>query len=317
MRGPAVRTVFFGSGAFAVPILDAVSGSDAIQLVGVVSAPDRPTGRSQELTPTPVARRARDLGLPLLQPERIRAPDGADAVRALQPDLGVLADYGQIVPRGVLDIPRFGILNVHPSALPRHRGATPIQGTIAAGDPQAGVTIMLMDEGLDTGSIVAQATWPLDLTERAPTLEAEAARRGADLLMRTLEPWLDGTITPVDQDPAAATATRPLRRADGRLDWSRPARELERQVRAYLPWPGSFVETAEGRLAVIAASAAETAAGDVPGEITRHDDRPALVTVNGRLVFDEVQLAGRRAMDGRDFLRGHPSIVGSRAEPAP
>ncbi len=192
MRGRPVRTLFFGSGSFAVPILDALDRAKEIRLVGVVTAPDRPSGRRAELTPTPVARRARQLDVPILQPERVRAPDAIDAIAALKPDLGVLADYGQIIPPALLEIPPHGILNVHPSLLPRHRGATPIQATIAAGDPAAGVTVMLMDEGLDTGPIVAQEEWMLEGTERAPDLEAEAARRGADLLLRSLKPWLTG-----------------------------------------------------------------------------------------------------------------------------
>ncbi|HUP54469.1 MAG TPA: methionyl-tRNA formyltransferase, partial [Methylomirabilota bacterium] len=151
MRGHPVRTVFFGSGSFAVPIMDALDRDKRINLVGVVTAPDRPSGRRAELTPTPVARRALQLRVPLLQPARIRAQDAIDAIAALKPDLGVLADYGRIIPQALLDIPTHGILNVHPSLLPRHRGATPIQATIAAGDPRAGVTVILMDAGLDTG----------------------------------------------------------------------------------------------------------------------------------------------------------------------
>jgi methionyl-tRNA formyltransferase len=309
--GPAVRTVFFGSGAFAVPILEALLASKATELVGVVTAPDRPSGRRAELMPTPVARRARDLDLRILQPERLRAPEAIAAIAALQPELGVLADYGQIVPRAILDLPRHGILNVHPSALPRHRGATPIQATIAAGDPLAGVTVMLMDEGLDTGPILSQATWMLEGTERAPDLEAEAARRGADLLLRSLDEWLQGKAQLSDQAAAEESMTRPFRREDARLDWARPAVELERQVRANAPWPGAFIETTQGRLGVIAARVAESQPGDVPGRIVRHGDRIALATADGRLVFEGVQLAGRRAMTGEDFLRGRPGIVGT------
>lgn len=315
-RDPA-RTVFFGSGSFAVPILDALVAAPEVHVVGVVSAPYRPSGRRAEPMPTPVAARARELDLPLLQPARIRAPEAIAAVAALAPDLGVLADYGQIVPRAILDIPAHGILNVHPSLLPRHRGATPIPATIAAGDLSTGVTVMLMDEGLDTGPVVSQQDWTLSGTERAPELEAQAARRGADLLRRTLGPWLAGESRPLDQADAPAVLTRPFRREDARLDPSRPAAVLERQVRANEPWPGTFLETDDGRLVVNVASVAGSSAGDVPGRIVRHGDRPALATADGRLVLDAVQPPGRRAMTGPDYLRGHSGIIGRSVVPGP
>jgi methionyl-tRNA formyltransferase len=308
---PQARTIFFGSGAFAVPILDALAGHDRIRLVAAVTAPDRPAGRRAALTPTPVAERAAELDLPLLQPERLRAPESVSALASLGPDLGVLADYGQIVPRSVLELPRFGILNIHPSLLPRHRGATPIQATIASGDERAGISILRMDEGLDTGPLVAQDWWALDGTERATELEAVAAQRGADLLERTLGPWLDGTIQPTPQEDSLATVTRPLRREDARLDPLLTALDLDRRVRANTPWPGSFVETELGRLAVLAASLAESRPGDRPGVILRQGDRPAIATSSGRLVLDRIRPAGGQAMDGADFVRGHPSIVGT------
>ena len=305
------RTIFFGSGAFAVPILDALAGDPRLDLIAVVSAPDRPAGRSRAMTPTPVAARAEGLRIPLVQPVRLRAPEPIAELAGLQPDLGVLADYGQIVPRALLDLPPNGILNIHPSLLPRHRGATPIAATIAAGDDRAGVTIIRMDDGIDTGPIVARPSGPLAADERAPELEARAAREGADLLVRTLDPWLAGTAPAIPQTPAGATVTRPFRRDDGRLDPDRPAIELERQVRAYVPWPGTFLETPAGRLALHEASVAASARGDEPGGLVRHGDGLALSTSDGRLVLDRVQLAGRRAVSGPEFLRGQPRLLGA------
>jgi methionyl-tRNA formyltransferase len=306
------RTVFFGSGAFAVPILDVLAGDPRLELVAVVSAPDRPVGRSREVTPTPVAARAAALRIPLVQPARVRAPEAIAELTALQPDLGVLADYGQIVPRPVLDLPAHGILNIHPSLLPRHRGATPIAATIAAGDDRGGVTIIRMDDGIDTGPIVARQSWPLAGTERAPDLEARAAREGAELLTRTIDPWLAGTAPAIPQTATGATVTRPFRRDDGRLEPIRRAVDLERDVRALAPWPGSFVETPAGRLAVHEASVGDSEPEDAPGVLVRHGDRLALATANGRLILDRVQLAGRRAVAGDEFLRGQPRLVGAR-----
>jgi methionyl-tRNA formyltransferase len=312
--GGAVRTIFLGSGEFAVPILDAVAGVPGIDLVGVVTAPDRPVGRRGELTPVPVARRARDRGFRLLQPERLRAPAAIAEVVALRPAFGVLADYGQIVPAAILDLPAHGILNVHPSALPRHRGASPIPATILAGDGEAAVTLIRMDEGLDTGPIVARDRWTLDGSETNQTLEAEAAQRGAALLARSIDPWLRGELAAVPQGDTGATLTRPLRREDGRLDPRRPASELERRVRAHVPWPGSFVDTALGRLIVHDAEVAASEAGDRPGLVVADGDGLALATSEGRLVLRRAQLAGRRATDAAALRRGTPGLVGQPVE---
>jgi methionyl-tRNA formyltransferase len=307
------RTIFLGSGSFGVPILDALLGDPRVEVVGIVTAPDRPAGRGRTLLPTPVALRARALWVPLLQPARVRDAEVVAEVAAMRPDLGVLADFGQIIPAELLELPPHGILNVHPSLLPRHRGASPIQATISAGDSRTGVTIMRMDEGLDTGPVVATSEWATSGRETAPELEAKAAREGAALLARTLGPWLAGEIRPSPQPEAGATLTRRLRRADGRLDPRRGAVDIERQVRAQLPWPGSWIETAAGRLTVHRASVAGAEPGDEPGTLVAAGDGIALATSDGRLVLDEVQLAGRRRINGAEFRRGHAELIGTRA----
>jgi len=304
------RTVFFGSGAFAIPILATLVAHPAVEVVAVVAPPDKPAGRHGRPRPVPVAAEARRLRLPLLQPERVRAPETAAAIEALAPDLGVLADFGRIVPASVLGIPGHGILNVHPSLLPRHRGATPVPATILAGDPLAGVTVMQMDAGLDTGPILDSRSWPMLGTETAPELEARAATEGAALLRELLEPYLRGERLAVPQDGAAATLTRPLRRPDGLLDPGRPAADLERQVRAYLPWPGTHVETEAGRLAVLRVGVGTRAADDRTGALVADDGGLALVAADGRLRLLDVQPAGGRPMSGEAFRRGHPAVVG-------
>jgi len=311
------RTVFFGSGAFAVPILGALAALPEVAVVGVVTAPARPAGRARTPAATPVAEHATALGLAVLTPGRVRDPEAIAAVAALRPDLGVLADYGQIVPPALLELPPHGILNVHPSFLPRHRGATPIPAEIAAGDAEAGVTVFRMDAGVDTGPIVAATSWHLDGTETAPALEKDAAERGAGLLALTIPRWLAGALPALPQAAEGATTTRPFRREDGRLDPIRPARELERLVRAHAPWPGSFVDTAGGRVAVLRASVAPARAGDTVGTLVEHDGRLALVTSDGRLVFEAARRAGRRALDGAAFLRGQHDLVGAGILSAP
>ena len=306
--GPAdverVRTVFLGSGSFGAPALRCLAAHPSVEIVGIVTAPVRPAGRGRVPTSTPIAALAAELLLaPMLTPAQLRAPEAVEAVLALRPGLAVLADYGQIVPPALLDLPH-GALNLHPSALPRWRGASPVPATILAGDAATAVTLMRMDAGLDTGPIVAQATVSLAGDETAPDLEARLAALGADLLAASLDAWLAGALVPQPQPPEGVTLSRPLRREDGRLDPSVPAVALERRVRAYLPWPGTFLESEEERLVVTAASLAPSEPGDIPGRLVPHGDRPALATVDGRLVLDAVTPPGRRPMSGADYLRG-------------
>jgi methionyl-tRNA formyltransferase len=305
--GP-VRTLFFGSGAFALPIFEALADHPLVELVGVVTAPDRQAGRGKLLRPTPIALRARSMWAPLLQPTRLRDEAAVQQVAELRPDLGVLADYGQIVPPAVLDLPPHGILNIHPSLLPRHRGATPIPAAIASGDASSGVTIIRMDDGIDTGPIVAQDAWPLEGTETGPELEARAAAAGAVLLARTLEPWLAGDLDAVPQGEPA-TLTRPFRKQDARLDPALPAAELERGIRSRVGWPGSYLETPLGRLLVHRATVAEAGAGDVQGALVADGRGLSLATADGRLVLEAVQLPGGKVVTGAELLRGHPEYI--------
>jgi len=304
-----VRTVFLGSGPFGVPSLRELAAHPHIELVGVVTAPPRPAGRGHVLRPTPIDDAARDLEVPaILRPPRLRDQAAVASILALRPALVVLADYGQLVPPTLLDLPH-GALNLHPSLLPRHRGASPIPAAILAGDAVTGVTLMRMDDGLDTGPIVAAEPSPLDGTETAPDLEARLAPLAADLLARSIEPWLAGALPAIPQPASGATLTRPLRREDGRLDPGQAAADLERRVRALQPWPGTFVETPTGRLVVHAAHVEAGTADDERGALVPHGDGLALATADGRLVLDEVQFAGGRRMSASALRRGRPGIV--------
>jgi methionyl-tRNA formyltransferase len=284
-----------------------------VDLVGIVTAPARPAGRTQQPTSTPIADAAGELGVDMiLTPERLRAPGSIDQVLALRPDLLVLADYGQIVPAALLGV-RHGALNLHPSLLPRHRGATPIPAAILAGDAETGVSLMRMDAGLVTGPLIDQEHLALDGTETTPTLEAALEDMAAGLLDRNLAPWIRRELEARPQDDTRATLTRPLRREDGRLDPQRKAIDLERQVRAYQPWPGSFVDTAVGR--IVAWSAAVDGSGGPPQGTF---DVLGLGVGDGEhLRLIEVQPAGGKRMTWEAFVRGRPSIVGARVEPAP
>jgi methionyl-tRNA formyltransferase len=306
--GSRVRTVFLGSGGFGVETLARLSRHPDIDLVGVVTAPARPAGRGRMTTQTEIEGAARSHGIATIRtPERLRAPDAIADVLALQPGLAILADYGQLVPSALLDLPH-GALNLHPSLLPRHRGATPIPATILAGDDVTGVTLIRMDEGLDSGPIVDRRTLALRGTETTPELEAALAGMAADLLGDGLRPWLRGDLAARPQPEAGATMTRPLRREDGRLAPTRPATELERQVRAYQPWPGSFVDTVVGRLVVWAASLGPGTDRE-PGSF----GPDGLATAEGELLLRDVQPAGGRRMPWDAFLRGRAGILGSAA----
>lgn len=308
-RGRA-RTVFIGSGAFGRESLGRLAAHDAVELVGVVTAPPRPAGRGGRSTSTPIHDAASELGVATIQtPARLRAPDATSAVLELEPELIVLADYGQIVPAPLLGV-RHGALNLHPSLLPRHRGATPVPATILAGDEETGVTLMRMDEGLDTGPIVAQQRVRLRGDELTPDLEETLAATAGALLAEKLGPWLRGEIDATPQPAQGATLTKPLRREDGRLDVSRSATELERQVRAYQPWPGSFVDTTVGRLIVWKVEPYADGAARGSFEIE------GLGVGDGeRLRLLEVQPGGGKRMSWAAFVRGRPAIVGSSIVP--
>lgn len=298
------RTLFFGSGTVALPALSGLLASEIVSLDSVVTAPPRPAGRKGKLTPTPVAELAARHELPIRTPLTLRDAAVQAELRDVGAELIVLADYGRIIPGAILELPRHGALNIHPSLLPRHRGAAPVVGTILEGDAVAGVSVMRMDEGLDTGPVLAQRELPLDGTELAPDLEARLAEMGAELLLEVLPDWLAGSLVATPQSEDGATLTRLLRREDGRLDPGTPALELERQVRAYQPWPGSFLEHDGVRLKVWAASVLEQAVVVEPGTIILTEGTLGFGTVDGVLRLDEVQPAGKRRMSGAEYRRG-------------
>ena len=307
------RIVFMGTPSFAVPALEALVAQGSYELVCVVTQPDRPAGRGRRLAAPAVKEAALAHGLPVWQPRTLRDPEAVEKLRALSPTVIVVAAFGQILSPDVLAIPSRGCLNVHASLLPRWRGAAPIPAAILAGDEETGVTIMLLDEGMDTGPILAQASLPIRPEDTTGSLTERLATLGADLLIATLPHWLAGEIQPRPQDHSQATMCRPLRKEEGRLDWSRPAIELERRVRAYNPWPGAYTTWRGQRLKVLrAASLMDWHGPQPPGQVIALPEGTAVATGKGALLLLEVQLAGRRAMVIADFLRGRKEFVGSR-----
>ncbi|MDE3228648.1 MAG: methionyl-tRNA formyltransferase [Chloroflexota bacterium] len=309
------RVIFMGTPEFAVPSLRALAAArETLEVVAVVTRPDKPVGRGRQAVDTPVKRFALEAGLRVLQPGPLRRAEAQAELAALSSDLIVVAAFGQILPLAVLDLPTRGCLNVHASLLPRWRGAAPISAAIVAGDAETGVTIMQMEEGLDTGPIVATRATPIHPTETTGELTARLADLGATLLLETLPAWLAGAITPTPQDEARATMTRPLSKQDGRLDWRRPASELARQARAMTPWPGAFTTWQGKLLKTPDVMVIEREAPLAPGTcypLAAGDPRGALACAcgEGSLVLRVVQLEGKRAVTGAEALRGYPALA--------
>jgi methionyl-tRNA formyltransferase len=300
------RVVFMGSPDFATPILRVLTQN--YTLVGVVTQPDRPAGRGRTITPPPIKILAEQLGLPVIQPRRLREPEAMDQLRLWRPDVIVVAAFGQILRPDVLDLPPHGCINVHASLLPRWRGAAPIQASILNGDLQTGVTIMKMDPGVDTGPILSQSAEPIFSDDTSGSLSDRLAENGADLLMETLPGYLDGSLHTTPQDETQATYAPMLKKEDGWLDFTQPADVLTRQVRAYQPWPGASTLWQGQTLKIQRASAAPGETTDNhpfhPGQFVRFKELPAICTGQGLLVLEALQPAGKRSMTGKDFLHG-------------
>ena len=305
------RIVFMGTPAFAVPPLEKLAQS--YEIAAVVTQPDRPAGRKRRLTPPPFKEAALALDLPVWQPPTFRTPEAVARLRALAPDLVVVVAFGQILRADVLAVPPHGCLNVHGSLLPRHRGAAPVTAAILAGENETGITLMQMDKGMDTGPIIAQATSPIMPDDTTATLRDRLCHLGADLLIEMLPAWLAGEIVPRPQDDSSATYCRPIAKSDGQLDWRRPAKELARQVRAYIPWPTAFTTWQGKQLKVLGATPLPAWRGEgQPGQVIALEDGAGVVTGEGLLCLETVQRAGKRAMTAKEFLRGQQGFVGSQ-----
>ncbi|MEZ4336785.1 MAG: methionyl-tRNA formyltransferase [Sandaracinaceae bacterium] len=304
-----MRAIFFGTPQLAVPSLDALVSIAEVPLV--VCQPDRPAGRGLKLRPPPVKERALELGIEVVQPTKLKAPELAASLRALEADVAVVIAYGRILPRAVLDAPRRGCVNIHASLLPRWRGAGPIQWAIVHGDAETGVCLMQMDEGLDTGPVIACARTPIDPDETAGVLGPRLAQLGADLLAKELGRWVDGAIEPVPQDHDAATLAPLLSKEDGRIDWSASARAVHDRVRGLSPWPGAFTSLGDVRLMIHRTTVADGAGA--PGEVLdASGDAIVVACGEGAVAIRELQLAGKKRLEARAFLVGHPIAEGAR-----
>ena len=295
------RIVFMGSPDFAVPALEALASH--YPLAGVVTQPDRPAGRGGTLKPPAVKVAALRLGIPLIQPEKLRNPETLAQLRGWVPDLIVVAAFGQILRPEVLDLPKFGCINVHGSLLPRGRGAAPIQAAILVGDQETGITIMKMDPGVDTGPVLSQRAIPISPEDTAGTLFGTLAPIGAELLLETLPHYFSGELQPQPQLAEGVTYAPMLKKEDGLLDFTQPAAALERRVRAFNPWPGTWFEWNGAPVKVLRT---RVSAEKSPGAGFRltFEGYPAIGTGAGMLILEQIQPAGKKPMPGKAFLAG-------------
>jgi methionyl-tRNA formyltransferase len=310
-----MRIVFIGTGEIGVPTLEALLKSEH-EVVGVVTQPDKPVGRAQIIEPPPIKKTLAKANMPILQPLRIKDQQAIEDIGVLKPDVIVVMAYGQILPRDVLEIPKIACLNLHASLLPRWRGAAPIQAAIAGGDPETGITVMHMDEGLDTGDILLQRRIDIRSNDTGGSLHDRLAQIAPKALLESLGMLAERTAPRTPQDNTLATYARKLKREEGKIDWSEPADAIERKIRAFNPWPGAFMELAPRlpdsgaagvrNLKIFSASVVDLS-GE-PGEILRSEDELVIAASKEALSLSEVQLEGKRRMSASEFLRGHAAM---------
>ena len=300
-----------GTPDFAVPSLRALLES-GYEVVGVFCQPDRPKGRGHKLAACPVKELAQSAGIPVFQPERIKREEGVAMLKSCAPDLCVTAAFGQLLSQEILDIPPLGTINVHSSLLPRHRGSAPINWSVIKGDQVTGVTTMFTDKGMDTGDILLMRETPIGQTENAGELSDRLAVMGAQLLIETIQALTAGTLVRIPQDHAAATYEPKMDKELGRIDWSRPAQEIDALVRGTTPWPGAFTTLGDQTIKVFELAVRDGAASGAPGEIIAADAKQGLVVSCGDhdVILAQIQMPGAKRMNAKDYLRGHTMETG-------
>lgn len=314
-----LNIVFMGTPDFAIPTLQRLIASDHT-VTAVVTQPDRPKGRGKRLAAPPVKVVAERYNIPVLQPRRVKAPEVREQLEAFAPDVMVVIAYGQILPQSILDVPRFGCINVHASLLPKYRGAAPFQWAIIRGETETGITTMLMDQGMDTGDILLQRACAIQPDDTAQTLHDSLAQRGADLLLETLERLEAGELTPIPQRHDEATYAPLLKKTDGRIDWREPAETLVNTIRGMSPWPGAYTTFRGTTVKLLKAALESRPVADfagteaAPGTVVALDPRrgPVIATGHGFLRILEIQPQNKQPMKCSDFCRGYHLKVGDR-----
>jgi methionyl-tRNA formyltransferase len=313
-----MRVLYIGTAEIGVPALQALVDSDRYFVTAVVTQPDRPVGRHQKLTPSPVKEAALKSHLKIYQPENINTAAVLAQLRFERPDVIIVCAYGQILRKPLLELPEYGCLNIHASLLPKYRGAACIQGAILNGEKETGVTIMRMDEGLDTGDILAQDSLSIRKTDTAGTIHDRLAQLAPSLLLKTLDGLVKGKVKPVRQDDRKATYMKRLTKESGHIDWKKPQTEIDCHIRAMTPWPSAYTwlpEKGDQKMLKIFTTILSNRAKGKPGEVLRVDKHGILVAAGkGGLLLREVQLEGKRRMHAAEFARGYNLPVGTILE---
>src|SRR6266516_1363785 len=319
-----LRIIFMGTPQFAVPALEGlIAGArpgqvlpEGYEIATVITRPDKPVGRGKEIIYSPVKQTALFHGIPVWQPGSLQHPENIEALAAYQADLYIVAAFGQILPQAVLDLPRYGALNIHASLLPKYRGVSPISAAILQGDTEAGVTIILIDAGVDTGPILLQRAIPIAEDDTTGSLTLKLAALGASALLEALPLWVQGKIKPQPQNERFASHTHMLHKEDGKIDWNRPADVLARTVRAFTPWPGAYTNWGNKILKIISAhtiqsdTGSEARAGTVSLRKENGLQTLAVATGKGLLIIEKLQLEGKKVMNADEFLRGYSQLIG-------
>ena len=307
-----IKIIFIGTPDFGLPSLQALAADDNIKIVAAVTQPDRPVGRSQKTVAPAIKQAAIKLGLKVLQPEKIR--EITDEIKKLAPDVIVVIAYAQIVPEEILNLPKYGCINIHGSLLPKYRGASVIQTAIINGDRETGITVMKMDKTLDTGPIIYQASTLISPTETAETLSDKLSKLGGEVIVPTLKAYIAGKLKPVPQNSKFTSYVPILKKEDGQLDWNKPAVELERIIRAMQPWPGTTAKIKESgeilKITKVAPHFFEL--NDQPvGKIFHYKNKLAVQTGRDTIIIERLQLAGKKEVSADEFLNGHREILGA------
>lgn len=299
-----MKIVFAGTSEFGIPTLEKLKD----QLVLIITQPDKPAGRDKKLTPPPIKLWAEKHGLPIEQPDQIKSLE--TRFRTLEPDLLLVAAYGQIIPSDILNIPKFGSINIHGSLLPKYRGASPIQTALLNGDKESGITLLKMDEKMDHGPIIAKQALVISADDTFTTLYKKLSLLASELTPRVLTDWLEGKINPTEQDHSRATFTKLLTRSDGKIDWSRPAAEIHNQIRALNPEPGTWTTLSGKTVKILETEILSDHKIELPGKLYVTDGKLAVKTLDNGLIIKKIKPEGKNEMSGRDFANGLQSLTG-------
>lgn len=303
--------LFIGTADIGAPLLRALSVDKRFEIKLVVAQPDKPAGRKLELTPCAIKAEALKLGLPVFTPDKINTPEALEELRKHKPEMIVLMAYGKILKKELLDLPPLGCINVHASLLPRHRGASPIQNCLLSGDTTTGISIMRMEEGMDTGPVYASFDFPIATTDNAETVWEKLSKLTAEKTPATLIQIAEGKLKPTPQDDSKATFCAKIEKTDGEIDWTEPAETIARKIRAYAGWPGTYTFWDGKRIKILRAEASAVSYTHKPGTVTEELGQVRVTTGEGELILEEVQLEGKKAQPIGEFIKGHAGFVGS------